>query len=164
MSDSLWPYELQHARLPCPSPSPRVCSNSCPLSQWWHPTIPSSAPPFSSCLQSFPTSGSFPVTWLFASGGPSIEALALASVLPVNIQGCFPLRSTGWLSFLSKGLSRVCSSTTVWKHQLFSAQPSLWLHSHIHGMATGKAIALSIRPFVNKVISLLFSISKEISV
>ena len=96
MSDSLWPYELQHARLPCPSPSPRVCSNSCPLSQWWHPTIPSSVTPFSSCPQSFPASGSFPVTWLFASGGPSIEALALASVLPVNIPGCFPLRSTAW--------------------------------------------------------------------
>ena len=98
MSDSLWSYELHHARLPCPSPSPRVCSNSCPLSQWWRPTIPSSVTTFSSCPQSFPASGPFPVTWLFASGGPSIEALALASVLPVNVQGCFPLRSTGLIS------------------------------------------------------------------
>ena len=96
MSDSLWPHGLQHARFPCPSPSPRVCSNSCPLSQWYHPTISSSVIPFSSCLQSFPASGSFPMSWLSASGGQSIGASASASVLPVNIQGWFPLGLTGW--------------------------------------------------------------------
>ena len=120
----LWPHGPQHAKLPCPSLSPKVCSNSCPFSQWCHPTISSSVAPFSSCLQSFPASGSFPMCWLFASGGESIRASA--SVLPVSIQGWFPLGLTGLISLLSKGLSRVFSSTTVWKHQFFGTQPSLW--------------------------------------
>ena len=123
ISDSLRPHGLQHARLPCPSPSPRVCSDSCPSSQWCHSTISSSVIPFSSCLQAFPASGSFPKTWLFTSGGWRIGALA--SVLPVNIQGWFPLGlSLGLISLQSKGFSRVFSNTTVQRHQFFGAQPS----------------------------------------
>ena len=106
---TLQPHGLQHARLPCPSPSPGACSNSCPLSQWCHPTISSSVVPFSSCLQSFPASGSFPMSWLFASGGQSIGALASASVLPVNIPDWFPLGLTGLISLLSKGPSDINS-------------------------------------------------------
>ena len=132
MSSSLWPHELQHARLPCPSLSPGVCSDSCPLSQWCHPTISSSVAPFSSCPQSFPASGSFSVSQLFTSGGQNIGASALASVLPVNIQDRFPLGLTGLTTLLSKKFSRVFSRTTIWKHQLFSAQPSLQSNSHIH--------------------------------
>ena len=119
MFNSLWPHGLQHARPPCSSPTPGVYSNSCPLSQWCHPTISSSAIPFS-CLQSFPASESFQMIQLFTSGGQSIGASASAPVPPVNIQVWFPLRLTGLISFLSKGLSRVFSSTTVWKHQFFS--------------------------------------------
>ena len=113
------------SRLPCPSPSPRACLNSSPLSQWCHPTISSSVIPFSSCLKSFPASGSFPVSQLFTPGGQSIGASASASVLPVNIQGWFPLGLTGLISLMSKGLSRVFSSITVWNHQFLSIQPSL---------------------------------------
>ena len=127
-SDSLQLHGPQGARLPCPSLSPRVYSNSCPLSQWCYPTMSSSAAPFSSCPQSFPASGSFPMSQLFPSGGQSIGASA--SVLPVNIQGWFPLGLTGLISLLSKGLSRVLSNTTIWKHQFFGAQP-LWSNSHI---------------------------------
>ena len=127
---SLWPHGLQHARLPCTSPTPRVCSNSCPLSPWCHPTISSSVIPFSSCLQSFPASGSFLMIWLFTSGGQSIGASVSASVLPMNIQDWFPLGWTGWISLQSKGLSRVFSNTTVPKHQFFSTQPSLWSNCH----------------------------------
>ena len=123
---------LQHARLPFPALSPRVCSNSCPLSQWYHQIISSSVIPFSSCLQSFPESGSFPMSWLFASGHQSIGTSALALVLPVNIQDWFPLGLTSLISLLSKGLSRVFSSTTIWKHQFFGTQPSLWFNFHIH--------------------------------
>jgi len=101
MSDSLWPHGLQHTRLPCPSPSPRACSNSCPLSQWCHPPISSSVVPFSSCLQSFPASRSFPMSLLFASGGQSIGASSPASVLPMNVQGWFPLGLTGFISWVS---------------------------------------------------------------
>ena len=104
---TLWLHGLQHARLPCPSPSPRVCPSSCPLSQWWHPTISSSVNPFSSYLQSFPESGCFPVSQLFSSGGQSVGASVPASVLPMNIQGWFPLGLTGLISLLSKGLWRV---------------------------------------------------------
>ena len=129
-SDCLWPHGLQHARPPCPSPSPGAYSNSCPSSRWCHPTISSSVIPFSSCLRSFPPSGSFPMSWLFVSGGRSIGASA--SVLPMNIQDWFPLGLTGLISLLSKGLSRGFSNTTVQKHQFFSAQPSLWSNSHIH--------------------------------
>ena len=120
VSNSLRPHGLQHARLPCPSPSSRVCSNSSPLSQWCHPTILSSIIRFSSCLQSFPASGSFLMSQVFGSGGQSIGASA--AVLPMNIQGWFPLRWTGLISLLSKGLSRVFSSTTVRKLQFFGTQ------------------------------------------
>ena len=129
MSDSWWPHGLQHVRLPCLSLSPRVCSNSCPLGQWCCPTISSSAAS-SSCPQSFSASASFPVSRLFSSGGQSTEASAL--VLPMNIQNWFPLELTGLISLQSKGLSRVFSTTTVWKHQFFGAQPSLWPNCHIH--------------------------------
>ena len=132
MSDSLWPHESQHARLPCPSPTPRVHSNSCPLSRWCHPTISSSIVPFSSHLQSFPASGSFQMSQLFASGGQSVEVSASTSVLPMNTQDWSPLEWTGWISLQSKGLSRVFSNTTVQKHQFFGAQLSLWSNSHIH--------------------------------
>ena len=129
VSDSLQPHGLQHARLPCPLPSPRPCSNSCPLSQWCHPKISSSVAPFSSCLQSFPASGSFLKSWLFTIGGQSIGASASASGLLMNIQGWFPLGLTGLISLQFKGLSRVFSNTTVRKHQFFSTQPSLWSDS-----------------------------------
>ena len=128
MSNSLQLHGLQHARLPCPSPTPGAYSNSCPSSQWCHPTISSSVVPFSSCLQFFPASGSFPMSQFFASGGQSIGVSASASVLPMNIPGWFPLGLTGWISLQSKGLSRVFSSTTVWKHQFFGSQ--LWRLSH----------------------------------
>ena len=132
LSDSLWPHGLRYARPPCPSPSPRVSSNPCPLSQWCHPTILSSVFLFSSCLLHFPASGSFPVSWLFASGGQSIGVSALPSVLPMNIRDWLPLGWTGLISLLSKGLSRVFSNTTVRKHKFFSAQASLWSNSYIH--------------------------------
>ena len=125
VSNSLWPHGLQHTRPPCPSPTPRVYSNSCPLSQWCRPTISSSVVPFSSCLQSFPASRSFPMSQFFESGGQSIGVSASASVLPMNVLDWFPLGWTGWISLLSKGLSRVFSNTTVQKHQFFSAQLSL---------------------------------------
>ena len=125
-------FNLQQTRFPCPSPTSRVYSNSCPLSRWCHATISSSVTPFSSCPQSFPASGSFPMSQLFTLGGQSIGISASASVLPMNIQGWFPLGLTGWISLLSKGLSRVFSNTTIQKHQSFSAQPSLWSRSHIH--------------------------------
>ena len=131
-SDSLWPHGLQHTRLPCPPPTPGAYSNSCPLSQWCHPTILSSVGPFSSCRQSFPASGSFPMSQFFTLGGQSIVASAPASVLPMNIQDWFPLGWTGWISLQSKGLSGVFSNTTVQKCQFFGAQLSLWPNSHIH--------------------------------
>ena len=131
MSDSLRPHGLQHARLPCLSPSPRACSNSCPLSWWCHPTISSSVVPFSH-LQSFPASGSFLTSQVFASGGQSIRASVSASVLQMNIQGWFPLGLNGLISLQSKRLSGVFSSTTVQKHQFFGTQSSLWSNSHIH--------------------------------
>ena len=111
--DSLWPHGLQHARLPYPSPIPGACSNLCPLSRWCHPTISSSGVPFSSRFQSFPASGSFPMSQFFASGSQSIGVVASASILPMNIQDWFPLGWTGWISSLPKGLSRVFSNNTV---------------------------------------------------
>ena len=132
MLDSLQPHGLQHAWLPCLSLSPRVWSNSWPLSRWCQPTISSSVILFSSCPQSFPESGPFPVSQLLASGSQSIGASASASVLPMNIQGWFSLGLTGLISLQFKGLSRVFSNTTVQKHQFFGAQPSLWSISHIH--------------------------------
>ena len=123
MSNCLWPHELQLARIP-----------------WWcHPTISSSVVPFSSCLQSFPASGSFPMSQFFASGGQDIGVSAPASVLLMNIQGQFPLGMIGLLSLQSKGLSSVLSNTTVWKHPFFDTQPSLWSNSHICTWLLGKA-------------------------
>ena len=125
VSNSLRPHELQHARPPCPSPTPRVHLNPRPSSRWSHPTISSSVVPFSSCPQSFSTSESFQMSQLFASGGQSIGVSALASVLPMNTQDWSPLGWTGWISLQSKELSRVFSNTTVQRHQFFSTQLSL---------------------------------------
>ena len=164
VSYSLWPHKLQHARPPCPSPTPRFYPNSCPLSWWCHATISSSIIPFSSCLQSFPGSGSFPMSQLFASGGQNIGVSASTSVLPMNTHDWFPLGWTGWISLQSKGLSRVFSNTTVQKHQFCGAQ--LWRKSNSHMkivqlshgyMTTGKTIALTRWTFVGKVMSLLFN-------
>ena len=125
VSDSLWLRGLQHTKPPCPSPTPRVYSDSCPLNRWCHPTISPSVIPFSSHLQSFPASGSFQMSQFFASDGQSTGVSGSTSVLPVNIQDWFPLGWTGWISLQSKGLSRVFSSATVQKHQCFAAQLSL---------------------------------------
>ena len=130
MSDSLGSHRLQHARLLCPPLSPRVCSNSCPLCQWCYLTISFSAASLSFCRQSFPVSGSFPMSRLFQSGGQSIGASTSATILSMNIQGWFPLGLSGLISLQSKGLSRVFSSTTVWKHHFSNSQPSLWSSSH----------------------------------
>ena len=134
MSDALQPHGLQHTRPPYSSPSPRVYPSSRPLDWWCHPTISSSVALISSCPQSFPALGSFPMSQLFASGGQSIgdSTSASASVLPMSIQGWFPLGLTGLIYLLSKGLSRVFSSTTVKKHQFLGAHLSLWSNSHIH--------------------------------
>ena len=132
VSYSPWPHELQHTRLPCPSPTSRVHPNSCPSSRWCHPAISSSVVPFSSLLQSLPASGSFPMSQLLAWGGQSIRVSALASVLPMNTQDWSPLEWAGWISLQSKGLSRVFSNTTVQKHQFFGAQLSSQSNSHIH--------------------------------
>ena len=156
VSDSLQPHGLQHARLPCPSPFPRACSNSCPSNWWCHPTISSSVIPFSSCLQSFPASGSFPVSPLSASGSQSIRASASASVLPMNIQGWFPLGLTGLIALLSEGLSRVFSNTIVEKHQFLRSAFFMVQPSHPY-TTTGKIIALTGQTFVGKVMSLIFN-------
>ena len=163
MSNSLRPHELQHARPPCPSPTPRACSNSFPLSQWCHPTISSSVIPFSSCLQSFPALGSFPMSQFFPSGigvysqySQSIGVSASASVLPMKIQDWFPLGWTGWISLQSKGLSSLLQhhsskASILWHSALFIVQ-----HSHPY-MTTEKTIALTRQTFVGKVMSLLFN-------
>ena len=132
VSDSLQPHELQHARPPCPSPTPRVHSNSHPSSWWCHPAISSSVVPFSSCPQSLPASESFLMSQLFAWGGQSTGVSASGSFPPKNTQGWTPLEWTGWISLQSKGLSRVFSNTTVQKHQFFGAQLSSQSNSHIH--------------------------------
>ena len=132
VSDSLRPHEQQHARPPCPLPTPRVYPNICPSNWWCHPTISSSVVPFSSCPQSLPASGSFQMSQLFESGGQSTGVSDSASVLPVNTQDWSPLEWTGWISLQSKGLSRVFSNTTVQTHQFFSAQLSLESNSHIY--------------------------------
>ena len=155
MSNSLRLHGLQHSRLPCPSPTPGVCSNSCPSSQWCHPTISSSVLSFSSCLQSFPASGSSQMSQFFTSGGQRTGVSASVSVLPMNIQDWFPLGLTGWLSLQSKGLSRVFSNTRVQKHQFFVAFFTVQL-SHPY-MTTGKTIALTRQIFVGKVMSLLLN-------
>ena len=146
---TLQSHGLQHTRPLCPSWPHRVCSSSCPLNQWCHPTMSSCVTLFSSCPQSLPASGSFPMSWLFTSGGQSIGASALASVLLANIQGWFSLGLTGLISPQSREHSRVFSSTTIWKHQFFGTQPSLWSSFHIH-MTTGKPIALTIGPLLAK--------------
>ena len=158
MSNSLRPHGLQHTRLSCPSAIPWACSNSCPLSQWCHQTILSSVIPFSSHLQSFPASGSFPISQFFTSGGQSIGVSASASVLPMNIQDWFPLGWTGWISLQSEGLSGVFSNTTVQKHQFFSAQLSSQSNSHMHTSSHQyKTIALTRQTFVCKVMPLLLN-------
>ena len=156
MSDSLWPHGLQHARLPCPSLSPRVFSNSCPLNPWCYLITWPSGALFSLCLQSFPASGSFQMSWLFISGGQSIGASALTSVLPMTLQGWFPLEWTGLISLQSKELSRVFSSTTI--EIINSSVLSLLYGPSLKSIhTTGKIIALTIWTFVGKVISLLFN-------
>ena len=153
MSNALQPRKLQHTRSPCPSPTPRVHPNSCPLSRWHHPTISSSVIPFSSCPQSFPGSGSFQMCQLFASGGQSIGVSASTSVLPMNTQDWSPLGWTGWISLQSNKLSRVFSNTTVQKHQFFGSAFFTVQLSHPY-MTTGKTIALTRWTFVGKVMSL----------
>ena len=157
MSHSLQPRGLQHTRLPCPLPTPRAYSNSCPSCQWCHAAILSSVIPFFSCLQSFPASGSFPVSQFFASGGQSIGVSASASVLPMNIQDWFPLGLTGWISLHSKGLSRVFSNTTAQKYQFFRLSAFFIVQLSHPYMTTGKTTALTRRTFVGKVMSLLFN-------
>ena len=147
---TLWLHGLQRARLPCPSPSPRACSNSCPLSWWCHPAILSFVILFSSCFQSFLASRSFLMSQLFISGGQRIGASASASALPMNIQDWFPLGWTGWISLQSKGLSRVFSNATVQKHQFFDAQHSLWSNSHIHTWLLEKPWLWLYRPLLTK--------------
>ena len=156
MSDSLRPDGLQHTRPPCPSPNPRVYANSCPLSQWCHPTISSSVVPFSSCLQSFPASGSFQMSQLFVSGGQSTGVSASGSVLPMNIQDWFPLWWTGWISLLSKTLKSLLQhhsseASILWCSPFFIVQLS------DPYMTTRKTIALTRWTFVGKVMSLLFN-------
>ena len=147
MSKSLQPHGLQHTRLPCPSPTPGACSNSCPSSRWCNPTISSPVVPFSSCLQSFTASESFQRNQFFTSGGQSIEASASASVLPMNIQDWFPLGWTGWIFLLSKRLSRVLQ-TTVQKHQFLHSAIFMVQLSHPY-MTTGKTKALTTQTFVD---------------
>ena len=132
ISNYLRPHELQHTRLPCPSPTPGVYPNSCPLNRWCHPAISSSVVPFSSCLQSFPASGTFLMSQFFTSGGQSIGVSASVSVLPMNTQDWSPSGWPGWISLQSKWLPRVLSNTTVQNHQFFSAQLSSQSNSHIH--------------------------------
>ena len=150
VSDPLWPHGLQHANPPCPSPTSKFpYSNPCPLSQWCYPTVSSSIIPFSSRLQSFPASGSFQMSQLFTSRDQSIGVSASTSVLPMNIQDWFPLGWTGWISWLSKGLSRVFFNTAVQKHQLFGAQVLLWkvkLLSHVQLFATPWTLAYEVPP------------------
>ena len=156
MSDSWWPHEPQHARPPCPSPTPGVEPNSCPFSQWCHLTISSSVVHFSSCPQSFPASVSFQMSQLFASGSQCIRVSGSTSILPMNTQDWFPLGWTCWISLQSNRLSRVFSNTTVRKHQFFSFLYSPTLTS-IHDYWKGKTIALTRWTFVGKVMSLLFN-------
>ena len=155
LSDSLQLHGLQHARLPCPSPTPEACSNLCPWNRWCQPTISASVIAFSFCLQSFSASGYFPVSQFFASDDQSIGASA--SVLPINLQDCVPLGLTDLNSLLSKGLSRVFSNTTVQKHQ-FYGNSAFFMDQLSHPyMTTGKTISLTRRTFVGKIMSLLFN-------
>ena len=142
MSDSLQLHEPQHTRPPCPSPTPGVYPNSCPLSRWCHSTISSSVVPFSSCPQSFPASGSFQMSQVFSSGGQNIGVSTSTSVLPMNTQDWFPLGWTGWISLQSKGLCRVFSNTRVQKHQFLCSAFFIVQLSHLY-MTTGKTVALT---------------------
>ena len=156
VSHSLWPHGLQHARPPCPSPTSETCSSSSPLSWWCHPTISSSVVPFSSCLQSFPASGSFPRTEFFTSDGQSIGASASASVLPINIQDWFPLRLTGLISLLSKELSSLLQhhsskASVLWSSASFMVPTLTSIHDY------WKNRSLTRQTFVGKVMSLLFN-------
>ena len=160
MSTFLQPHGLQQATLPCPSPSPGACSNSCPSNQRYHPTISPSVIPFS-CLQYFPGSGSFLMSQFFESGGQRIGASASASVLPVNIRDWFPLGWTGWMALVSKRLSRVFSNTTFQKHQFFCAQPS-WSNSHTETHCW-KNQTFYYTTFIGKVMSLLFKMLSVIA-
>ena len=157
MSNFLQPRGLQHARPLCPSPTPGVHSDSCPLSQWCHPAISSSVIPFSSCPHSLPASGSFQMSQLFSWSGQSTGVSALASFLPMNTQNWSLSKWTGWISLQSKGLSRVFSNTKVQKHQFFGAQLSSQSNSSHPYITTGKTIALTRRTFVGKVMSLFLN-------
>ena len=154
MSSPLRPYGLQHARLPCPSPTSKVCSDSCPSNQWCHPAISSSVVPFSSCLQTFPASGSFPMM-IFASR-PKYWNFSFSISLSNEYSGLIIFRISSLISLPFKELSRVFFSTTIWKHQFFGAQPSLWSNSHIHTWLLKKPIALTMWTFVGKLMSLFF--------
>ena len=156
MSNSLWPHESQHARPPCPSPTPRVHWDSCPLSQWCHPAISSSVVPFSSCPQSLPSSESSSESTL-RMRWPKYWSFSFSIIPSQEILGLSPSEWTGWISLQSKGLSRVFSNTTVQKHQFFGAQPSSQFNSHIHTWPLGKTIALTRRTFVGKVMSLFLN-------
>ena len=153
---TLWPHELQHARPPSLPPTPRVYSNSCPLTRWCHPTISSSVVPFS-CLQSFPASGSFPISQLFASGSQSFGVSASVSVLPVNIQDWSPLELTGWISLQSKGLSKSFLQHHSSKASILQRSAFFIVQLSHPSMTTGKTIALTRQTFVGKVMSLLFN-------
>ena len=157
-----WPHEQQHARSPCPSPTPRIYPNPCPLSHWCHPTISPSVIPFSYCLQSFPSSGSFQMSQLFASGGQSIGILASASVLPMNTQDWSPLGWTGWISLQSKGLSKSLLQHHSSKASILQRSFLVQL-SHPY-MTTGKTITLTRWTFVGKVMSLLFNMLSRLVV
>ena len=157
MSSSLWPHGLLHARLPCPSPTPGAYSSSCPSSWWCHPTISSSVVPFSSCLQSFPASESFPMSQFFTSGGQSVGVSALASVLPMNIQDWFPLGWTGWIPLQSKGLFKSLLQHHSSKASILRCSAFFIVQLSHPYMTTGKTIALTTQTFVGKVISLLFN-------
>ena len=156
VSDSLWPHGFQHARLPCPSPSPGVCSNWFPLNWWCHPTISSSVAPFFSCLQSLPAAGSFPMSQLFTSGGQSIRALASASVFPMNIQSWFPLGLTGLIFFQFKGLSRVFLSHS-WETSVLRPSAFLMVQLAHTCVTSGKTMTLTRWTFGGKVMSLFFN-------
>ena len=157
MSTSLQTHELKHTSLFYPPLALRVCLNSCSLSTWCYIIISYSASTFLFCLRSCLASGSFPISWLFASGGQRIRASVLAAILPVNIHGWFPLGLTGLISWQVKGLSRLFSSTTVWKYWFFSSQSSLWSNSHIYIWLLGKTIALTRWTIVTKIMPLLLN-------
>ena len=157
MSNSLWPHGLQHARPPCPSPTPEACSSSCPSSWWCHPTTSSSVIPFFLCLQSFPESGSLQMSELFASDGQIIGVSASTSILPVSIQDWFPLGWSGWFSLQSKGLSRVFSNTMFNSSSILQRLSFFIVQLSHPYMTTAKTIALTWRTFVGKVTSLLFN-------